>query len=185
MISDYVSFILDQVVGMFSIKKSFFQKYKYPFSWHKISPWEGWFIGSIWQLVGYLLISSSSVAIPAIQCIEHTASLRKATIIASFVTFLAIATCGLLSGYKLCKRIIWWCFRLLVQILYNLISFSSNFSALVENSRIILSVSASSSSSSSSYLCCNVNQLWYFSNKIASNTIECWFVIVSSSKKLL
>ncbi|KAK9984430.1 hypothetical protein SO802_033955 [Lithocarpus litseifolius] len=62
------------------------------------------------QLVGYLLLSSSSVAIPAIQHIEHTESLWKATIIAmsmSFVTFFAIATCGLFSGYKLCKRIIW------------------------------------------------------------------------------
>ncbi|EEF51132.1 CASP-like protein 4A4 [Ricinus communis] len=62
------------------------------------------------QLVGYLLISCCSVAILAIQQISRSASLWKATIVSiimSFATFLVIVTCTLLSGYKLCKRIIW------------------------------------------------------------------------------
>ncbi|KAL9433603.1 hypothetical protein AB3S75_028434 [Citrus x aurantiifolia] len=62
------------------------------------------------QLMGYLLISSSSVAIPVIQDIDQMHSLWKAAIVStcmSFVTFVVIASCTLLSGYKLCKRIIW------------------------------------------------------------------------------
>ncbi|KAH8521980.1 hypothetical protein POPTR_001G102600v4 [Populus trichocarpa] len=62
------------------------------------------------QVAGYLLISSSSVAILAIQQIDKTASILKAVIIStvvSFVTFLVIVICTLLSGYRLCKRIIW------------------------------------------------------------------------------
>ncbi|KAK6935348.1 Casparian strip membrane protein domain [Dillenia turbinata] len=73
MISDYISFILD-------------------------------------QLIGYLLISSSSVAIPVTQQMERTATLWKAAVISiciSFATFLVIAICALFSGYKLCKRIMW------------------------------------------------------------------------------
>ncbi|GMN32264.1 hypothetical protein TIFTF001_003592 [Ficus carica] len=62
------------------------------------------------QLLVYLLVSSSSVAIPAIKQIEVLSPLWKASIISvsfSFATFLVIAICALLSGYKLCKRIIW------------------------------------------------------------------------------
>ncbi|XP_057994800.1 CASP-like protein 4A4 [Hevea brasiliensis] len=56
------------------------------------------------QLLGYLLISACSVAILASQQKSKTASLWK---VISFADFLVIATCTLLSGYKLCKRIIW------------------------------------------------------------------------------
>ncbi|KAK1586389.1 hypothetical protein Q3G72_002104 [Acer saccharum] len=62
------------------------------------------------KLVGYVLISSSSMAIPVIRHAQLTGSLRRAAIISttiSFVTFLILATCTILSGYKLCKRIIW------------------------------------------------------------------------------
>ncbi|XP_050227394.1 CASP-like protein 4A4 [Mercurialis annua] len=62
------------------------------------------------QLVGYLLISSCSVAIMAAQHISRSAPLWKATIVSvsmSFATFLIIVACTLFSGYKLCKRIIW------------------------------------------------------------------------------
>ncbi|RVW16411.1 CASP-like protein 4A4 [Vitis vinifera] len=61
------------------------------------------------QLVGYLLASSSSVIIPAIQRLEQTA-LWKAGIVSvcmSFAAFLVTAICALFSGYKLCKRVIW------------------------------------------------------------------------------
>ncbi|EXC34098.1 hypothetical protein L484_010555 [Morus notabilis] len=62
------------------------------------------------QLLVYLLVSSSSAAIPAIKRIERSSQLWKASIVSvsfSFATFLVIAICALLSGYKLCKRIIW------------------------------------------------------------------------------
>ncbi|KAJ6341786.1 hypothetical protein OIU78_009856 [Salix suchowensis] len=62
------------------------------------------------QVAGYLLISSSSVAILAIQQIDKTESILKAVIISttvSFVAFLVIVICTLFSGYKLCKRISW------------------------------------------------------------------------------
>ncbi|PON58340.1 CASP-like protein 4A [Parasponia andersonii] len=62
------------------------------------------------QLLVYLLVSSSSVAISAIKTIEASSPLRKASIISvgfSFATFLVITICALFSGYKLCKRIIW------------------------------------------------------------------------------
>ncbi|KAF5729956.1 CASP-like protein [Tripterygium wilfordii] len=62
------------------------------------------------QLIGYLLISSSSVAILAVRQIEQSSSLWKAAIISdimSFSTFLVIATSAILSGYRLCKRVIW------------------------------------------------------------------------------
>ncbi|KAK2664637.1 hypothetical protein Ddye_003211 [Dipteronia dyeriana] len=62
------------------------------------------------QLVGYVLISSSSMAIPVIRHAQLTGSLWRAAITSttiSFVTSLIFATCTLLSGYKLCKRIIW------------------------------------------------------------------------------
>lgn len=62
------------------------------------------------QMVAYLLISSSSVGIEAIQRAEKASPLWKAAIISvsmSFAIFLAIATCAVFSGYKLCKRIIW------------------------------------------------------------------------------
>ncbi|GKU95309.1 hypothetical protein SLEP1_g8684 [Rubroshorea leprosula] len=62
------------------------------------------------QVVGYLLVSSSSIAITVVRRLEITPALWKGTIIStsmSFATFLVMATCALLSGYKLCKRIIW------------------------------------------------------------------------------
>ncbi|XP_073298780.1 CASP-like protein 4A4 [Primulina huaijiensis] len=62
------------------------------------------------QLAGYLLISSSSVAVPVIQQMENGNSLKKAAIVSismSFASFLIIAANALLSGYKFCKRIIW------------------------------------------------------------------------------
>ncbi|GLU05769.1 hypothetical protein SLE2022_228500 [Rubroshorea leprosula] len=62
------------------------------------------------QVVVYLLISSSSIAISVVPRLEITTALWKGTIISSsmsFATFLVMATCALLSGYKLCKRIIW------------------------------------------------------------------------------
>ncbi|XP_073141703.1 CASP-like protein 4A4 [Henckelia pumila] len=62
------------------------------------------------QLAGYLLISSSSVAVPAIQQMENGNSLKNAAVVSismSFASFLIIAANALLSGYKFCKRIIW------------------------------------------------------------------------------
>lgn len=62
------------------------------------------------QLVAYLLISSSSVGIQAIQKTQRGTTIWKGAIISvsmSFATFTVLATCALLSGYKLCKRIIW------------------------------------------------------------------------------
>ncbi|XP_015896230.3 CASP-like protein 4A4 isoform X2 [Ziziphus jujuba] len=62
------------------------------------------------QLVGYLLVSSSSVAVAVVQEIEKSSPLWRATIISasfSLANFLVIATCALFSGYKLCKRISW------------------------------------------------------------------------------
>ncbi|XP_021300620.1 LOW QUALITY PROTEIN: CASP-like protein 4A4 [Herrania umbratica] len=62
------------------------------------------------QLAGYLLISSSSVAIPIIRQVEKSTPVWKGTIIStsmSFATFLVIAICALFSGYKLCKRNVW------------------------------------------------------------------------------
>ncbi|KAL2544075.1 CASP-like protein 4A4 [Forsythia ovata] len=62
------------------------------------------------QLAGYLLISSTSVAVPVIQQMDHSTSLWKAATVSvcmSFAVFLIIAISALLSGYKFCKRIIW------------------------------------------------------------------------------
>lgn len=62
------------------------------------------------QLLVYLLVSSSSAAISAIERIERSSQLWKASIVSvsfSFATFMVIAICSLLSGYKLCKRLIW------------------------------------------------------------------------------
>ncbi|CAA2994994.1 CASP 4A4 [Olea europaea subsp. europaea] len=62
------------------------------------------------QFAGYLLISSSSVSVPVIQQMDHRTSLWKAATVSvcmSFALFLVIATSALLSGYKICKRIIW------------------------------------------------------------------------------
>ncbi|KAK4338389.1 hypothetical protein RND71_042876 [Anisodus tanguticus] len=62
------------------------------------------------QLAGYLLVSSSSVIIPVIQQMDSHNSLRKPAIVAvcmSFTAFVVLAVSALLSGYKLCKRIIW------------------------------------------------------------------------------
>lgn len=62
------------------------------------------------QLVAYLLISSSSLGIQAIQQIGRATPLWRASVIStsmSFAVFLVTAICALLSGYKLCKRIIW------------------------------------------------------------------------------
>ncbi|GLT40480.1 hypothetical protein SLA2020_146160 [Shorea laevis] len=73
----------------------------------KVSDYLGFILD---QVVGYLLISSSSIAIPVVRRLEETPALWKGTIIStsmSFATFLVMATCALLSGYKLCKRIIW------------------------------------------------------------------------------
>ncbi|KAI4367909.1 hypothetical protein MLD38_016535 [Melastoma candidum] len=62
------------------------------------------------QMLAYLLISSSSLGVQAIQQTDNTPSLRRAAIVSvtmSFTAFLVMAACTLLSGYKLCKRIIW------------------------------------------------------------------------------
>ncbi|KAK8658129.1 hypothetical protein V6N13_036341 [Hibiscus sabdariffa] len=62
------------------------------------------------QLVGYLLVSSASVAMPIIGQVERGTPLRKGTIVSTsiaFATFLVMAICAILSGYKLCKRIGW------------------------------------------------------------------------------
>ncbi|KAH7863557.1 hypothetical protein Vadar_019106 [Vaccinium darrowii] len=62
------------------------------------------------QLAGYLLMSSSSMTVLAIQQRRQTAALWNAAVISvtmSFAAFLVIAICALISGYKLCKRIIW------------------------------------------------------------------------------
>lgn len=78
----------------------------------------GLFVLVIWssimsQLAGYLLVSASSVAVPVIQQTYNGNSLWNATVVSicmSFASFLVIAATALLSGYKLCKRIMWWCF---------------------------------------------------------------------------
>lgn len=73
MVSDYLSFILDQGVG-------------------------------------YLLISSSSIAIPVVKQLEKNPALQKGAVVStstSFAAFLIMAACAVLSGYKLCTRIIW------------------------------------------------------------------------------
>lgn len=65
---------------------------------------------ALYQLAAYLLISSSSVAVTAIQQNELSTALKRATIVSvcmSFAAFVVNATCALLSGYKLCTRIIW------------------------------------------------------------------------------
>ncbi|KAF3660873.1 putative CASP-like protein-like isoform X2 [Capsicum annuum] len=62
------------------------------------------------QLAGYLLVSSSSVTIQVIQQMDGHTTLWKAAIIAvcmSFIAYVVLAISALLSGYKLCKRIIW------------------------------------------------------------------------------
>ncbi|XP_039022747.1 CASP-like protein 4A4 isoform X2 [Hibiscus syriacus] len=62
------------------------------------------------QLVGYLLISSASVAVPIIGEVERGTPLRKGAVVSTsmaFATFIVMAICAILSGYKLCKRIGW------------------------------------------------------------------------------
>ncbi|XP_043717290.1 CASP-like protein 4A4 [Telopea speciosissima] len=62
------------------------------------------------NLLCYLLISSSSMLVSMIQQIESASPVWKATIVSmsmSFIAFLVFVACSLLSGYKLCKRIIW------------------------------------------------------------------------------
>lgn len=62
------------------------------------------------QVMGYLVISSASVEIPIIRQVEPHTPLWKGTIVSttmSFATFLVIAISAVLSGYKLCKRIVW------------------------------------------------------------------------------
>ncbi|KAK4365337.1 hypothetical protein RND71_016695 [Anisodus tanguticus] len=89
MTSDYLSFTLDQI----NLSKHM--------NSHK---------QNVVQLAGYLLVSSSSVTIPVIQQMDSQTSLWKAAIIAvcmSFTAFVVLAVSALLSGYKLCKRIIW------------------------------------------------------------------------------
>lgn len=64
----------------------------------------------MYQLAGYLLVSASSVAVPAIHEMNSGDSLRNASIASvcmSFASFLVNAVVALLSGYKLCKRIMW------------------------------------------------------------------------------
>ncbi|XP_019263447.1 PREDICTED: CASP-like protein 4A4 isoform X1 [Nicotiana attenuata] len=96
MTSDYLSFIFDQFSSTFTADKSFKNTNS-----HK---------QSVAQLAGYLLLSSSSVTIPVIQQMNSQSSLWKAAAVAdcmSFSAFMVIAVSALLSGYKLCKRIIW------------------------------------------------------------------------------
>ncbi|OVA14117.1 Uncharacterized protein family UPF0497 [Macleaya cordata] len=55
------------------------------------------------QLVAYLLISSSSVSVLAIDRIVRTSPLRKAVIVSSimaYIAFFVVAICALLSGYE-------------------------------------------------------------------------------------
>ncbi|XP_039046637.1 CASP-like protein 4A4 isoform X2 [Hibiscus syriacus] len=62
------------------------------------------------QLVGYLLVSSASVAVPIIGLVERGTPLRKGAVVSTsmaFATFIVMAVCAILSGYKLCKRIGW------------------------------------------------------------------------------
>ncbi|XP_074346187.1 CASP-like protein 4A4 [Apium graveolens] len=62
------------------------------------------------QMAAYLLVSSSSVAVTAIQHNELSTALKRATIVSvcmSFSAFVVTAACAILSGYKLCTRIIW------------------------------------------------------------------------------
>ncbi|MBA0689696.1 hypothetical protein Goari_007413 [Gossypium aridum] len=62
------------------------------------------------QLLVYLLVSSASAAVPIIGQVERGTALRKGTIVSTsmaFATFLVMAICAILSGYKLCKRIGW------------------------------------------------------------------------------
>ncbi|KAH6831027.1 hypothetical protein C2S53_006793 [Perilla frutescens var. hirtella] len=62
------------------------------------------------QLAGYLLVSASSVAVPVIQQMDNGNSLWSASVASvclSFASFLVNAVNALLSGYKLCKRIMW------------------------------------------------------------------------------
>ncbi|XP_057775749.1 CASP-like protein 4A4 isoform X2 [Salvia miltiorrhiza] len=62
------------------------------------------------QVAGYVLISASSVAVPLIQQMEVGTSLRNASVVSvcfSFASFLVTALAAFLSGYKLCKRIMW------------------------------------------------------------------------------
>ncbi|XP_056174262.1 CASP-like protein 4A4 [Syzygium oleosum] len=59
------------------------------------------------QLVAYLLISSSSVGIQAIQQPKRATPLWTPSVISISMSFAVFLVCALLSGYKLCKRIIW------------------------------------------------------------------------------
>ncbi|KAK1297451.1 CASP-like protein [Acorus calamus] len=61
------------------------------------------------QLVAYLLISSSSVSVPTARKSKGTTLYTVAivSLCMSFVAFLAVGASALLSGFKLCKRIIW------------------------------------------------------------------------------
>ncbi|CAL1375399.1 unnamed protein product [Linum trigynum] len=63
------------------------------------------------QLAVYLVISCLSVGVIGTKRMEawSTSQWSKAVISVSMsaATFIVIAACGLLSGYKLCKRIIW------------------------------------------------------------------------------
>ncbi|XXG83111.1 hypothetical protein AAC387_Pa10g0945 [Persea americana] len=61
------------------------------------------------QLMAYLLISSSSASAPSIGQILRI-TLKKiaiTSVIMSVAAFLVTAACALISGYRLCKRIIW------------------------------------------------------------------------------
>ncbi|XP_072984158.1 CASP-like protein 4A4 [Typha latifolia] len=61
------------------------------------------------QVVAYLLISSSSISMLATVKIppQRYRAAAIVSIIASLAAFLAIAASAIISGYKLCKRIIW------------------------------------------------------------------------------
>uniref|UniRef100_A0A7N1A7A8 CASP-like protein n=1 Tax=Kalanchoe fedtschenkoi TaxID=63787 RepID=A0A7N1A7A8_KALFE len=62
------------------------------------------------QLVSYLLLSSCSVSILATQRLGQNPSLQVrvwTSVSMSFATFFVVASGALLSGYRLCKRLIW------------------------------------------------------------------------------
>ncbi|XP_047965904.1 CASP-like protein 4A4 [Salvia hispanica] len=62
------------------------------------------------QLAGYVLVSASSVAVPSIKQMEIGSSVWNASVASvclSFASFIVYVLAAFLSGYKLCKRIMW------------------------------------------------------------------------------
>ncbi|XP_042510241.1 CASP-like protein 4A4 isoform X1 [Macadamia integrifolia] len=107
LVSDYLSFILDHVSNALIKDHLSFYLFFLPFLGLLMN---GLLAGGMQQLLCYLLISSSSLSVPAILRIESVSPIWKATIVSvsmSFAAFLVFVACSLLSGYKLCKRIIW------------------------------------------------------------------------------